>query len=166
MKRLAVVLGIFFVSCSVQGGTIVERAESGQVTLIPEDDPHMARAMRHARSTLDEFFEIYSNKNGNQTSFAVKVGITDRDQIEYFWISDFYEEGKNKYKGVINDEPRLIRNVRHGQYYGFDRNEIVDWVYMEGEKMKGNFTACALLRQEPEEQREQFMRQYGLECDL
>jgi uncharacterized protein YegJ (DUF2314 family) len=126
----------------------------------------MAKAMRHARNTLDEFLEVHKNKSGNQTSFAVKVGITDSDQTEYFWIGDFYEEGKDKYKGVINNEPGLVRNVRLGQLYTFGKNEIVDWVYVEGDKMKGNFTACALLRHEPKEQREQFMKRYGLECDF
>lgn len=165
MNRFMFALGILFVSSGVQGETIVERAESDQVALMPDDDPFMATAMRHARNTLDEFFEVYKNKSGKQTSFAVKVGITDGSRTEYFWIDDFYEEGKGKYKGVINNEPRMVRNVKLGQFYAFGKNEIVDWVYMEEGKMKGNFTACALLRREPKQQREQFMQQYGLECD-
>jgi uncharacterized protein YegJ (DUF2314 family) len=166
MKKIVIVLSILSVSFSVCGETIAERAESDQVTLIPENDPYMAKAMRRARSTLDEFLGVYKNRNGNQTSFAVKVGIKDSGQTEYFWIGDFYEQGADKYEGVINNEPRLVNNVKFGQLYAFNKNEIVDWVYMEGETMKGNYTACALLRHEPKDQQEQFKKQYGLECDL
>jgi uncharacterized protein YegJ (DUF2314 family) len=166
MKGIVFFFFLVFISIGAHGDSVVERAESDQVTLIPEDDPHMAKAMYRARGTLDEFLEVYEKRSGNQTSFAVKVGIEDGGQTEYFWLGDFYEKEEGIFIGVINNEPRLVSNVRFGQPYTFEKNAIVDWVYMEGEKMKGNYTACALLRHEPKEQQEQFKKQYGLECDL
>jgi len=32
--------------------------------------------------------------------------------------------------------------------------------------MKGNFTTCALLKQQPKQDAEAFKKKYGLECEL
>jgi uncharacterized protein YegJ (DUF2314 family) len=55
--------------------------------------------------------------------------------------------------------------VKLGQLVEFSEAEIVDWLYMEGGKMHGNFTACALLKREPPDQLEAMKKQYGLSCD-
>jgi uncharacterized protein YegJ (DUF2314 family) len=46
-----------------------------------------------------------------------------------------------------------------------DEDEIVDWLYQDGSTMRGNFTACVLLRREPRAEAENFMKQIGLRCD-
>jgi uncharacterized protein YegJ (DUF2314 family) len=165
MKKILFVLLAMFASQGVVSDTVVERAEKDQVTFIPDDDPAMAEAMRRARSSLDQFLEIYKNRSADQSSFAVKVGISEDERTEFFWISDFYEEGEGAFKGIINNQPRMVHRVRIGQLYAFKKSEIVDWVYTEQGKMKGNYTACALLSHEPKEQQEQFKKQYGLNCD-
>ena len=45
-------------------------------------------------------------------------------------------------------------------------HEIVDWTYMDAGKMKGNYTARALLRKDSKEEREAFERRYGLDRDF
>lgn len=32
--------------------------------------------------------------------------------------------------------------------------------------MKGNYTACAILKREPKAQQEAFKKRFGLECDI
>lgn len=54
---------------------------------------------------------------------------------------------------------------RPGQSFDFSEGEIVDWLYMDGAKMKGNYTACALLKREPG-QAAAFKARFGLDCDL
>jgi uncharacterized protein YegJ (DUF2314 family) len=43
---------------------------------------------------------------------------------------------------------------------------VVDWLYLQGGKMIGNFTACALLERGPPKEAAAFMKQYGLNCDF
>jgi len=52
------------------------------------------------------------------------------------------------FSGEINNEPRPgpVRLVRLGETITFDQLEIVDWMHMDGDKMKGNYTACARLK--------------------
>jgi uncharacterized protein YegJ (DUF2314 family) len=94
------------------------------------------------------------------------VGISEADDVEYFWITDFGEEGDG-FRGVITNTPRLVKRVESGQVYRFKRSEIVDWVYRDSQKNKmyGNFTACALLSREAPAQAAEFRKQYGLDCD-
>jgi uncharacterized protein YegJ (DUF2314 family) len=49
----------------------------------------------------------------------------------------------------------------------FARGEIHDWMYYDdaNRRMKGNFTACALLTREKPEDAEKMKRTYGLVCD-
>jgi uncharacterized protein YegJ (DUF2314 family) len=42
--------------------------------------------------------------------------------------------------------------------------EVTDWMYFEGQRMKGNYSACALLTHEPPEARAEFARTYGKDC--
>jgi uncharacterized protein YegJ (DUF2314 family) len=54
---------------------------------------------------------------------------------------------------------------KFGQTITFKEDEIVDWLYLEDGKMIGNFTACAMLKREPPQEAEKFIRQFGLRCD-
>jgi hypothetical protein len=50
--------------------------------------------------------------------------------------------------GTINNEPRHAKNVTYRQHISFRESDTVAWMYRENGKMKGNFTACALLKQD------------------
>jgi uncharacterized protein YegJ (DUF2314 family) len=53
-----------------------------------------------------------------------------------------------------------------GDSITFGENKIVDWHYVDDGKMKGNFTTCVLMRREPKQQAEAFIKQCGLDCRL
>ena len=149
--------------CSVPADsqTIVERAAADEVTVRDDDDPAMKAAFKKAHDTLDGAFQAV-----DLSSLSMKVGIEDNGNTEYFWLNDLSRAG-DRFSGVINNEPRMVANVRFGQAYEFSRDQIVDWTYVDAEsgKMQGNFTACALLSHEPPEQAAEFRKQYGLQCD-
>jgi uncharacterized protein YegJ (DUF2314 family) len=52
-----------------------------------------------------------------------------------------------------------------GGYGLFSYSEIVDWLYIEAGKMRGNFTACAMLKHQPPDQVEAARKEFGLRCD-
>jgi uncharacterized protein YegJ (DUF2314 family) len=97
--------------------------------------------------------------------FAVKVAIREGNQAEYFWITPFTVKD-GAFSGEINNQPRLVHSVKLGQTITFDKSEIVDWMYLDDNKMKGNYTACALLKSASKREVEEFKKRFGLDCDL
>ncbi|WP_375463558.1 DUF2314 domain-containing protein [uncultured Methylobacterium sp.] len=61
--------------------------------------------------------------------------------------------------------PRFVGNVRKGQRVDFARADIVDWMYVQDGRLKGNFTACVLLAKETDTRaRDAFLRKLGMDC--
>ena len=144
--------------------TVLDKAERDELFYVSKNDPHMANAMRKARATLPEFLAVARAPKPPTEGFSVKVAVREGNNAEYFWIVPF-EEKSGRFTGKINNTPRSTRKVRMGQAIEFSESEIVDWMYFDNGKMKGNYTACALLRREPKQQAEAFKQRFGLECD-
>ena len=157
--------GYVFFNDSFGDGTLVDKASRDDIARVQKDDPDMAAAFRKARETLPEFLALARAPRPTATNLAVKIAIPAGDSNEYFWLAPFEPRGGDKYAGRISNTPRLAKQVKLGQVVEFSEAEIVDWVYMENGKMRGNFTACALLKREPAEQVEAMKKQYGLSCD-
>src|SRR5262245_10900165 len=156
---LAIVSGI------AEADTLLDRAKRDDIARVARDDPDMAAAMRKAREWLPDFLALTRASRHSITHFAVKVGIpSGDDNKEFFWISPFEQRGE-KFVGRINNTPRMAKTVKLGQVIEFSEDEIVDWLYQEGDRMHGNFTACALLKREPPEQAEALKKHYGLSCE-
>jgi len=145
-------------------GTLMDKARRDDVALVEKNDPDMAAAFRKARESLPEFLALARAPRPTATKLAVKIAIPAGDDHEYFWVAQFAPRG-DKYAGRINNTPRAAKQVKLGQVVEFSEAEIVDWLYMEGGKMRGNFTACALLKREPADQVEAMRKQYGLSCE-
>jgi uncharacterized protein YegJ (DUF2314 family) len=171
MRKAAYVAAVvlFFASYALfnggfGGGTFMDKARRDEVLFVEKDDPDMAAAFRKARETLPEFLALARAPQSSATKLAVKIAISDGDGNEYFWLTQFAQRG-DKYAGRINNTPRAAKQVKLGQVVEFSEAEIVDWLYMEDGKMRGNFTACAMLKREPADQAEAMKRQFGLSCD-
>lgn len=154
-----------FASHAGQAQTVLQKAERDEIAMVAKDDPTMAEAMRKARATLGDFLTIAAAPKPSMGNFAVKVAVHDGDQNEYFWIAPFTNDN-GRFSGRINNKPEMVHTVKMGQLIAFDRDEIVDWMYMDGGKMKGNYTACALLKSAPKNEAEEFKERFGLACDF
>src|SRR5262245_32644931 len=142
---------------------LMDKATRDDITLVPRNDPDMAAAMRKARAALPEFFALVRKPNAFTTGFAVKVAVRDKNEVEYFWVTPFTEQD-GRFTGRINNTPRLVTTVKFGQPFTFSEGEIVDWLYLDAGRMKGNYTACALLKREPS-QAADFKKKFGLDCE-
>jgi uncharacterized protein YegJ (DUF2314 family) len=98
------------------------------------------------------------------TSFAVKIAIPEGNDAEFFWVSPF-KRRETDFVGRINNTPRTVKSVKLGQFIVFGEDDILDWLYHENGRMHGNFTACAILKREPVQQAQAFMKKFGLNCD-
>jgi uncharacterized protein YegJ (DUF2314 family) len=145
--------------------TITQKAERDELAIVAKSDPVMAKAMSKARQTLPDFLNTAAAPKASMEGFAVKVAIREGDNAEYFWITPFTAKD-GTFSGQINNRPRSVRSVQLGQTITFDQSEIVDWMYMDGDKMKGNYTACALLKSASKQEAEEFRKRFGLDCDF
>jgi len=164
---VAVVLLCIVLLCLVADPprSISERAARGKTEDVQKDDPVMLLAMNKARASLGQFIEKVKKPDVDTDGYAVKVGIPAGRVTEYFWVNELAIAG-DKFSGKLNNEPRYTTLVKSGQLYTFDRAQIVDWTYMDvkAHKMYGNFTACAILANEPRAAVEEFRQRYGLDC--
>jgi uncharacterized protein YegJ (DUF2314 family) len=168
-KVLLVLFGVLVAIALImkpQGGGILQRAQTDEVTFVSDDDPMMRAAFKKAQSSLDQFLALAVSPPPNTDSFAVKVAISDGSRTEYFWISPFVVNGES-FSGRISNTPQVVSTVREGEEVRFDRSDVVDWTYENSveKRMYGNFTACAMLAHETGEDAAEFKAQYGLECD-
>lgn len=161
LRTALVLVGFHAIPCEAQ--TPLDRARRDEIVFMSDDDPHMAAAMRKARSSLPEFLATARNPQSSMSHFSVKVGIKDGKKVEYFWILPFTETA-HRFSGTISNTPRYVKTVKANQIIQFSKEEIVDWMYIDG-RMKGNFTSCAILKREPKRHAEDFKQQFGLECD-
>ena len=146
------------------GQSLLEKSRSDQIASVPKDDSDMESAFRKARATLKEFLALVVAPRPSITNYAVKIGIPDRENVEYFWISRFVQID-GLLIGKIDNTPRSVKNVRKGERISFKESDVVDWLYRENGKMIGDYTACALIKKEPKEHAEAFKKQHGLNCD-
>jgi uncharacterized protein YegJ (DUF2314 family) len=147
------------------GQPLVDKTGRDEVARVAKDDPVMAQAMHKARETLPDFLaQAASPKPGTQ-GFSVKVAVHDGDEVEYFWIHPFQRNGE-QFSGRLNHQPRTVHNVAFGQTLTFLQNEIVDWTYTDGNRMQGNYTARALLKNASPAERAVFKQRFNLDLDF
>jgi len=143
--------------------TMTETARRGEAVLTPRGNPAMRQAFARARSELDGFLQRARNPCAGEEGFAVKIPVRHGGHTEYFWITPFQEDG-DLIKGRIGNSPEFVRNVKKGQTVAFSRADIVDWMYVKGSTMHGNYTACALLAGRPAAEAVEFRNRFGLQC--
>lgn len=163
--------GLFFVgllamSVCAQAQSISEKAAKDEVVVREKDDPAMRRALSRAAETLPGFLKLASNPKPGTARYALKIGISDGRNTEYFWVNNFSRDG-NSFTGTLNNEPRLVKAHKIGDRITFTQKQIADWTYVDerNNRMEGNFTACALLSKEPPAQAAAFKQKYGLFCE-
>ena len=167
LLAVAVLMLVIVPGAPLHAQSRADRAKPGESNA-PKVDPVMERAFKMARASLDEFLELARIPPPHLRGFALKVGISEGpDIVEYFWINDFIQSG-DLFSGKINNRPLLVKRVRTGQVYEFQRGDIVDWTYidMETRTVHGNFTACALLARKPADVAAELRRKFGLDCSI
>lgn len=117
---------------------------SDPVTMVAGDDAEMAAAEKEARENLDQFLQALQNPTANQSDFSVKYAHTDGDEIEHMWIINVkYENGT--FTGALGNEPVNVHNIAIGDTVEVERDQAEDWLYYDGEDLKGGYTVKVLM---------------------
>ncbi|TDP82212.1 uncharacterized protein YegJ (DUF2314 family) [Aquabacterium commune] len=136
------------------------------VVEIDERDPAMRAAFKQAQDTLDDFLKIAASGDPKLTTVSMRVAIREGKRKEFIWITPFEAAGKGAFKGRVDNAPTLLKGVKEGQEWRFQRRDVVDWMYVDASKrtMHGNRTTCVQLSKAPPAEVEQIKRSYGLDC--
>ena len=145
--------------------SLVQKAERDEAFFLVLNDPTMAAAIYNAREMLPGFLALANRPGPTMAGFAVKIARIADGGLEYFWIHPFAHVEK-RFVGQINNTPRSAVNLKIGDTVTFTEPEIVDWMYMDGGRMLGNYSARAMLRSALPQDREAFMRRFGLDFDF
>lgn len=120
------------------------------VIAVDEDDPEMVAAIAEAKANVQQFIDALSNPTATQSDFAVKFPVTDGDQVEHMWLMPVrYENGK--FRGVINNEPQMVTNVKLGDEVEVAPGEISDWMYFDNDDFVGGYSVKLLMQRESEQ---------------
>jgi len=132
---------------------------------INERDPAMRTAFQQAQATLDDFLKVAASGDPKFTTLSMRVAIREGKRKEFIWITPFEADGKG-FKGRVDNAPTLLKGVKEGQEWRFQRKDVVDWMYVDAAKrvMHGNRTTCVQLSKAPPAEVEQIKRSYGLDC--
>jgi len=131
-------------AASVPGAAKLEAPEES-VVQIDEDDPRMAAAVIEAKKRLPEFVSAFSKaKDGYQ--FSIKAPFTDpgnAEESEFMWVHVCRVDWDAVHGTLLND-PELVKSYKYDDVVRVPMELIVDWVYSDGEKSVGDFTARVL----------------------
>ncbi|QDU54342.1 YegJ family protein [Aeoliella mucimassa] len=118
---------------------------------VAEDDVDMNAAIDKARATVDKFIEAL-NQPESERDFSVKLLITDGDAHEHMWLTPVRLEGTT-FIGVLNNKPGLVSNVEFGDELKVEKDQISDWMIVDGKKIWGAYTLRVLMEKLPPEER-------------
>ena len=164
-RRLALVLLALLLAAAgpAIAASLMERVDRDELHFVPDNDPAMKAAIAKARATLPDFLAKAAHPRINQRSFALKVEVLLLDGgSEFLWVTNFGNVGDD-FIGVVDNEPRLVPGLKQGAILPFRREDIADWLYLEGDRMVGNITLCVLLASAPDDLRSARDR-FGLDC--
>lgn len=107
---------------------------------LENEDPQMAAAVVKARTTVDEFIAALSQPSPSQSSFTVKVEVTQKDKDPvYLWLSPVRIE-RDTFVGNLSRQPRNLTEVELGDEITVRQNSIYDWMYSDDGRVVGGHT--------------------------
>ena len=122
---------------------IFQRSTNAPVIAVEEDDPRILAAVEEARRRWPEFTAAFTHPSPGQQGFTVKARFADGDTVEFMWV-EVTAITPATVTGIVGNEPNLLANVKLGDSAILAIDEIVDWLYVDGEEMVGGFSVKVL----------------------
>lgn len=139
--------------------------QEDNIFYVEDADQAMQWAMDKARLTMAWFFEQLAAPTPQMEGFSVKAKIIDGDQVEHIWLSEVSLDEDGLVYGRVSNEPVHVRNVRQGAQVGISREELSDWMLVDGGRLIGGYTIRAYRDQMSPGQQEDFDQSLGLLID-
>jgi uncharacterized protein YegJ (DUF2314 family) len=114
-----------------------------KVISVPADDIEMNHAMAKARGSLPQFWADFANPLDGKDYFALKLKITDGENVEHFWCDQI--ERNEQATCVINNDAQSVATVKLGDRVTVEPDNISDWMIRKDGKIYGAQTLRVLL---------------------
>jgi uncharacterized protein YegJ (DUF2314 family) len=121
---------------------------SAQVlTTVSSENEAVNAAIAKAREALPVFFRRLNNPERGDSGFRVKLVYDTRiaKRTEHLWAKDVVRVGSDKISATIDNQPKDIPDLAHGQRVTVPITQISDWLYVRDGKYRGAYTVRALL---------------------
>ncbi|MEM6798359.1 MAG: DUF2314 domain-containing protein [Planctomycetota bacterium] len=125
-------------------------AERSDVIDVADDDPIMVKAIDDARATVDQFIAALKSPKPAQNGLSVKALVEEGETGEHMWLTSLsYADGV--FTGTINNAPAALTSIKFGDQFTVPKDEISDWMFIEGGKLVGGYTIRALIELSPDD---------------
>lgn len=117
------------------------------------DDPEvqfqhdMAAAKDKARANLHVFWEHFAEPGAGEYDFSLKAALPRRDGqpgVEEQWV-DNVARAPDKIVGELIGQPRYLGDLKKGSIVEFQNDQVVDWAFMQGDRLLGHYTTRVML---------------------
>jgi len=133
----------------------------GSYLTMDYDEQEMETAIQEARRTFGQLKSRLNDPKPGDSDFFIKVKITDENGTEHFWLQDVKIAG-DRFEGIINNEPGIVKNVKIGERYRFGFKDVSDWMYRARDgAVRGNYTLRVILKTMPKQETEQLNKMMG-----
>ena len=135
---LSLIVLVVLVVLVIIGFQYVQRKSLPETIIsIDPNDPAILKAIADAQASLPNFWEKKISAL-NSEDYSIKVRIQGHEKAESIWLSDPSIDG-DKVSGIVNQSPAYLC-VREGQRITCETSQVNDWMYMESDRIHGNFT--------------------------
>lgn len=121
----------------------LQPAAEPQVFNIDQHNTAMKRAVHQARRTVGVFLQALGHPAAGQTDFEVKKPFVQNGVVEHLWLSNVTFTG-NRFHGVVDNIPHLIKGLKMGDRVSVDPDEISDWAFVQSGRLIGGYTIRVL----------------------
>jgi uncharacterized protein YegJ (DUF2314 family) len=146
--------------CSKQPADRVQRPGKPDFVYARVNDQEMAAAMRRAQETLPLFAAALADERPGTRAFAIKKAYSDGKHTEYIWLSRVVRSGEG-FEATVDNTPVWLSDVKVGSRAMVERNDVVDWMFVENGTLVGGFTIRVLFFREPPEKQRELERTFG-----
>lgn len=147
--KLILVLGALLVPASfAQDYTeYVERDDDSDVVSVSDQNERMNAAMDKAFETLEVFFTALDSGQYPRDTFMLKILTeTAPEEYEHMWyvFIEFTED--DQISGLLAHNPFAANSdYEEGGVYSLPLSMISDWRFLDGDKLRGDFTTRVIL---------------------
>lgn len=120
------------------------------ISFAPTNDPELAKATEEALSKLDYFVESFQKHKRDTTyQYSLKSDFVENGEHEHMWISVTAIDS-GQFLGTLANEPGIVKNIQYGDFVKLSKNQIEDWVIMNGDNMEGGYSVAVFQKREQE----------------
>lgn len=102
-------------------------------------DPKLNQAAADARASFSEFLAKSTSPGSSGSYFSAKIRVreTNPPATEDISLNDIKADAKGGYSGQVENAPSVLKTVSMTDLVHFMPNQIVEWQYVEKEKIVG-----------------------------